>query len=53
MLHLSEQVKQVIVKSHGQHIYLEETMTSTQHVLYTNTSLSSHALCPKHYIQCI
>ena len=57
MIHLSEQVKlaeleteQVIVKSHGQHTYLEETMKSTQHVFYANASLSSQVLCRKHYI---
>ena len=57
MIHLSEQVKlaeletkQVIVKSHGQHTYLEETMKSTPHVFYANTSLSSQVLCRKHYI---
>ena len=54
MIHLSEQVKlaeletqQVIVKSHGQHTYLEETMKSTQHVFYAN---SSQVLCRKHCI---
>ena len=48
MMHLSEQVQlaeletyQVIIKSHGQHTYLEETMKSTQHVFYAKTSLSS------------
>ena len=60
MIHLSEQVKlaeletyqpyQVIVKSHEQHTYLEETMKSTQHVFYAKTSLSSQVLCRKHYI---
>ena len=56
MMHLSEQVKlaeletlQVIVKSHGQHTYLEETMKSTQHVFYAKTSLSSQVLCRKNY----
>ena len=45
MIHLSEEVKlaeleteQVIVKSHGQHTYLEETMKTTQYVFYANTS---------------
>ena len=57
MILLSEQVKlaeleteQVIVKSHGQHTYLEETMKPTQHVFYANASLSSQVLCRKHYI---
>ena len=31
-------------------LYLEETMKSTQHVFYANTFISSHVLCPKHYI---
>ena len=39
-----------MVKSHGQHTYLEETMKSTQHVFYVNASLSSQVLCHKHYI---
>ena len=57
MIHLSEQAKlaeleiqQVIVKSHGQHTYLEDTMKSTQNVFYANASLSSQVLCRKHYI---
>ena len=57
MIHLREHVKlaeldaqQVIVKSHGQHTYLEEAMKSSQPEFYANASLSSQALCPKHYI---
>ena len=57
MIHLSEQIKlaeletfQVVVKSHGQHTYLEKTMKSTQHVFYAKASLSSQVLCRKHYI---
>ena len=58
MIHLSEHVKlaalihieQLIVKSYGQHTYLEEAMTSSQTEFYTNASLSSQVLCPKHYI---
>ena len=54
MIHLSEHVKlveletlQVIVKSHGQNTYLEETMKSSQPEFYANTSLSSTVLCPQ------
>ena len=57
MIHLGEQVKlvelktlQVIIKSNGLHTYLEETIKSTQHVFYANTSLSSQVLCRKHCI---
>ena len=57
MIHLSQQVKlaeletsQVIVKSHGQHTYLEKTMKSTQHVFYANPSLSYQVFGHKHYI---
>ena len=57
MIHLSEQVtlaeletEQVIVKSHGQHTYLGETMKPTQHVFNAKASLSSQVLCRKHYI---
>ena len=56
MIHLSENVKlaeldtqQVIVKSYGQHTYLEETK-SFHPEFYANESLSSQVLCPKHYI---
>ena len=57
MIHLSEHVKlakldtqQVIVKSYGQHTYLEEAMESSQPEFYANASLSSQVLCQKHYI---
>ena len=55
MIHLSEQVKlaeleQLLVKSHGQHTYLEERMQSTQHAFYANASLSSQVLYQIHYI---
>ena len=52
MIHLSEHVKlqQVIVKSYGQHTYLEEAMKSSQPEFYANASLSSQVLCSKHYI---
>ena len=57
LIHLSEYVKlaeletqQVIVKSYGQHTYLEEVMESSRPELYANATLSSQALCPKHYI---
>ena len=57
MIHLSKQVKlaeldtlQVIIKSHGQHTYLEEMLKSTQHVFYAYASLSSQVLCQKHII---
>ena len=57
MIHLSEYVKlaelktqQVIVKSYGQHTYLEEVMKSSQPEFYANTTLSSPVLCPQHYI---
>ena len=57
MIHLSEHVKlaeletqQVIVKSYGQHTYLEEAMKSFQPEFYASASLSSQVLCPKHYI---
>ena len=41
---------QVIVKSCGQHTYLEEEMKSFHSEFYANESLSSQVLCPKHYI---
>ena len=57
MIYLSEYVKlaeleaqQVLVKSYGQHIYLEEVMKSSQPEFYANSTLSSQVLCPKHYI---
>ena len=57
MTHLSEYVRladletqQVIVKSYGQHTYLEEAMKSSQPEFYANATLSSQVLCPKHYI---
>ena len=57
IIHLSEHVKlaeldtqQVIVKSYGQHSYLEEAMKSSQTRFYANASLLSQDLCPKHYI---
>ena len=57
MIHLSEQchtgwthIQQVIVKSYGQHTYLEEAMKSSQLEFYAKASLSSQVLCPKHYI---
>ena len=42
--------QQVIVKSYGQHTYLEEAMKSFQPEFYANASLSSQVLCTKHYI---
>ena len=57
MIHLSAQVElveletlQVIVKSNWQHTSLDETMKSSQPEFYANASLSSQALCRKHYI---
>ena len=55
MKHLSEHVKQaaliqLIVKSYGQHIYLEEAMKSSQPEFNANASLSSQVLSPKHYV---
>ena len=57
MIHLSAQVELVeletlqgIVKGNWQHTSLDETMKSTQPEFYANTSLSSHFLCRKHYI---
>ena len=57
MIHLSEYIKlaeletqQVIVKSYGQHTYLEEVKKSTQPEFYANATLLSQVLCPKHYI---
>ena len=57
MTHLSEYVKlaeletqQVVVKSYGQHTYLEEMMKSSQPEFHANATLSSQVLCPKHYI---
>ena len=61
IIHLSKHVKlaellqvvvieQVIVKSYGQHTYLEEAMKSSQPEFYANASLLSQILCPKHYI---
>ena len=57
MIHLSEYVKlaelktqQVIVKSYGQHTYLEEVMKSFQPEFYANATLSSQFLWPKRYI---
>ena len=40
----------VIVKSYGQHTYLEEAMESSQPEFYANASLSSQVLCTKHHI---
>ena len=61
MIHLSEQAKlieleteqvlscvrqlQVIVKSHGQHTYLQETRNSSKPELYANAPLSFQVLC--------
>ena len=42
--------QQLIVKSYGQHTYLEDAMKSSQPEFYANASLSSQVLCPKHYI---
>ena len=42
--------QQVIVKSYGQHTYLEETKKSSQPEFYANASLPSQVLFPKHYI---
>ena len=57
MIHPSEHVKlvkletlQVIVESHGQNTYLEETMKSSQPEFYANASLSSTVLCHNNYI---
>ena len=57
MIHLSEhnelaelETQRVIVKSYGQHTYLEETMKSSQPDFYANASLSSQVSCRKHYI---
>ena len=57
MIHLSEHVKlaeldtqPVIVKSCGQHTYLEEAMKSFYPEFYANESLLSQVLCPKRYI---
>ena len=57
MIHLSAQVElveleilQVIVKSNWQYTSLDETMKSSQPKFYANASLSSQALCRKHYI---
>ena len=58
MIHLSEhdvkltelELQQVIVKSYGQHTYLEKAMKSSQPEFYANASLSSQVLFPKHYI---
>ena len=43
-------IVQVIVKSHGQHTYLQETMKSSKPEFYASTSLSSQVICCKHYI---
>ena len=40
----------VIIKSYGQHTYLQEAMKSSQPEFYANASLSSQVFCPKHYI---
>ena len=57
MIHLNKQVKQVepeakqvIVKSHEQHAYFKEKMTTSQPKFYANASFFSQVLCPKHYI---
>ena len=57
MIHLSEcakmaklETQQVIVKSYGQHTYLEEVIKSSQPEFYANATLLSQVLCPKHYI---
>ena len=57
MIHISEQIElsalkilKAIVKSYGQHTYLEEKMKSSQPPFYANLSLLSQVLCPKHYI---
>ena len=42
--------QQVIVKSYGQHNFLEEAMKFFQPGFYANASLSSRVLCPKHYL---
>ena len=42
--------QQVIVKSYGQHTYLEEKMKYSQPKFYANATLSSQVLCPKHNI---
>ena len=41
--------QQLIVKSYGQHTYIE-AMKSSQPEFYANASLSSQVLCLKHYI---
>ena len=53
MIHLNEQITlfepetlQVIVKSHEQHTYFEEKMTTSQPEFYANASLFSQVLCP-------
>ena len=57
MIQLSDHFKlaelatqQIIVKSYGQHTYLEEAMKSSQHEFNANASLLSQVLCAKHYI---
>ena len=52
MIHLSKYVElaeletqQVIVKSYGQHTYLEEVMKSSQPEFYANATFSSQVLC--------
>ena len=44
------ETQQVIVKSYGQHTYLEEVVKSSQPEFYANATLSSQVLCPKHYV---
>ena len=44
------EILQVIVKSYGQHTYLEKKMKSSKPQFYANLSLSSQVLCRKHYI---
>ena len=44
------EILQAIVKSYGQHTYLEETMKSSKPQFYAKLSLSSQVLCRKHYI---
>ena len=51
MIHLSEYVtladfetQQVIVKSYGQHTYLEEVMKSSHPEFYANATLSSQVI---------
>ena len=49
--HLSAlEILQVIVKSYGQHTYLEEKMKFSKPQFYANLSLSSQVLCRKLYI---